>query len=347
MPFRFANQRALFTYKYHLPKDEIKQFFNSLIEPQQVAAIEIAHESGANEDIPYDHTHVVVDFGKQFNTQSQRRFDFTPAEGDFPESTIHPNIRTLTSKKAFEDALVYISKEDPECAHLKKTVIERIWDNDSIQDAFKGAKLRDVMAIETVMKHKPQVVERSRLEYMHEWQTNAADILENQPAHSRHIHWHYDPVGNTGKTFFVRKFYKDHPDSTVVFTQFGGQANTACVIKNFMENANRKPKVVLVDLARSFEDKMIYEPLENLKNGLITNLKYQGSFIEFDIPHVVVFANFLPKVRMLSLDRWMIYKFHSVEDVREMDVQLVDEQQQLEERKKIVFDNKSNLFSHE
>ena len=60
------------------------------------------------------------------------------------------------------------------------------------------------------------------------------------------------------------------------------------------------------DLARSVQERVPYEVMENFKNGGFLNTKYESKWVKFKIPHVVVFANFLPDRLKLSEDRWNI-----------------------------------------
>lgn len=43
-----------------------------------------------------------------------------------------------------------------------------------------------------------------------------------------------------------------------------------------------------------------------IKDGFITATKYVGGSMMFAEPHVIVFANFLPNVYAMSLDRWEV-----------------------------------------
>jgi len=66
---------------------------------------------------------------------------------------------------------------------------------------------------------------------------------------------------------------------------------------------------LFVNLARQCENhSRMYQYLECIKDGQITTQKYQGKSLEFDEPHIVVFANWPPHVNQVSLDRWKIYE---------------------------------------
>jgi len=46
--------------------------------------------------------------------------------------------------------------------------------------------------------------------------------------------------------------------------------------------------------------------MEELKDGVLFSGKYESKTKIYDIPHVIVFANFLPKENALSKDRLKI-----------------------------------------
>jgi hypothetical protein len=54
------------------------------------------------------------------------------------------------------------------------------------------------------------------------------------------------------------------------------------------------------------QNKVSYSSIECIKNGMITNTKYETGFKVFNPPHVVVFSNFPPDEEKLSADRWNI-----------------------------------------
>lgn len=66
------------------------------------------------------------------------------------------------------------------------------------------------------------------------------------------------------------------------------------------------PKIVIINLPRTTEGHVSYASIESLKDGLIQSGKYEGGFRMYKPPHVIIFANFLPTLEALSLDRWSI-----------------------------------------
>jgi len=58
--------------------------------------------------------------------------------------------------------------------------------------------------------------------------------------------------------------------------------------------------------ARSKENYISYEALEEIKDGLFFSGKYESGMVCINPPHVVVLCNFAPDESKLSKDRWVI-----------------------------------------
>jgi hypothetical protein len=116
----------------------------------------------------------------------------------------------------------------------------------------------------------------------------------------RHVLWYCDVEGGCGKTAFARFLIKNVPHTMFVST---GSAKDICyqIIKSPWT-----PEIVVFNLPRSAESGMSYAAVESLKDGIIFSGKYEGGAKIFPPPHVLVFANFLPDISKLSVDRWII-----------------------------------------
>jgi hypothetical protein len=133
---------------------------------------------------------------------------------------------------------------------------------------------------------------------MYAWQREVVDIVEREPD-DRKIHWFYEPDGNMGKTALA-KWLVVHKGA---FLFKGGSNDMANRII-----ANGAPKICVMNLARTQENYVSYQTLEDIKDGLVCSGKYEGGQLAFDSPHVLVFANFRPDETKLSLDRWDIVR---------------------------------------
>lgn len=67
-----------------------------------------------------------------------------------------------------------------------------------------------------------------------------------------------------------------------------------------------KPRVILIDYARDQESHISWQGIEEIKNGIFFNSKYESSMVIYNSPHVICFANFKPQEYKLSKDRWNI-----------------------------------------
>jgi len=129
---------------------------------------------------------------------------------------------------------------------------------------------------------------------LRDWQKILWEKLQEEPD-DRHILWYTDETGNQGKTWFSKylvavsgaAYYTNGKSGDIKFSYKG-------------------ERTVIFDLCRSTEERVNYEILETIKNGILFNTKYQSATRIFKIPHVVVFANFAPDRTKLSEDRWKI-----------------------------------------
>lgn len=124
------------------------------------------------------------------------------------------------------------------------------------------------------------------------WQTELARQL-GEIAHHRSIIWYYDAIGNKGKSYFARNY----PGANYYVT--GGKA------ADIFYGYQYEP-VVFFDLARMKQEIVQYDVMEAFKNGQFYSTKYESKLVRFNVPHVVVFSNFMPDQSKLSADRWDI-----------------------------------------
>ena len=131
--FRFQNQKCMLTYKTHVNKDDYKNFIVNKF--QNYKRLYIAHENGVNDPkTPYEHSHVVIDFGRRIDTRNARAFDF---------GGIHPHISKIINPTEWIKACKYITKEDKSFVleeDDRHTVANIIWGHESIQDAVRQCK---------------------------------------------------------------------------------------------------------------------------------------------------------------------------------------------------------------
>lgn len=130
-------------------------------------------------------------------------------------------------------------------------------------------------------------------EYLLSWQHTLIDELALSPD-PRKIIWLYDFLGNKGKSYLSRYL---------------------CCNKNAIEMPNKADatyytyegqRIVIWDLTKTAIDRVPYEAMEKVKNGMVISTKYVPIQKIFDQPHVVVFANYPPNENAWSKDRYDI-----------------------------------------
>lgn len=137
------------------------------------------------------------------------------------------------------------------------------------------------------------------------WQSEVLKELE-QESDSRTVRWIFDSVGNTGKSHF-QKSLVFRKNAVLI------PVDNAREMMRIRSTVRPQANIVLLNFTRTIADtKMldqIYSGIESIKDGLYVSTKYVGSFVVQEHPHVFVFANFLPRLESVSMDR---YKFSRI-----------------------------------
>lgn len=136
------------------------------------------------------------------------------------------------------------------------------------------------------------------------WQQAVVDIVEEDP-NPRAIHWIWESKGNAGKSWMTK--YLAAMYKACILTQ-GRKVDLAYIY------SKNPAKVVVFDLSRTQEPGEgrehcldgIYSLAEDLKNGLVTSVKYDSTTILTTGCHVIFFANFAPDMTKWSPDRYMV-----------------------------------------
>lgn len=141
---------------------------------------------------------------------------------------------------------------------------------------------------------------------LYPWQQFVKDLIQQEP-NDRDIYWFWEPIGNIGKTSFVKHILINNDDCIVV----DGKAADAIHGITEMVRKGKDPRVVFMDIVRTQEGKISYSAIEKIKNGMFFNTKYETGMVLYDCPHVIIFANWPPNIDALSKDRWQIYEIDS------------------------------------
>lgn len=133
------------------------------------------------------------------------------------------------------------------------------------------------------------------------WQAQFIQEMGKDGKNDRTIYWVRDTEGNQGKTWLTKYLYRVNPEVTA----WVHNGATKDLMKSIIQKASNL-ELVLFDLSRTNEERVNYDFIERVKNGMIQSTKYEVETIMIDSPTVVCFANFGPDVTKMSLDRWKI-----------------------------------------
>lgn len=305
--FRIANQRLFLTYKTHIDKQRVMAWMKEKFKAEE---IHICHENG-DETCPYPHSHLYVDFGKNFQSTNCRIFDW---------ENIHPNIQKVNSAKYINNCYEYLAKEDPDCKYCLDLVkkgfsIETILQKASPIEAMKDAKnANEALAISRLHENYGHIENKDSWDdsadddfELWNWQKEILSMITIKPTRKDMgaVNWIVDPGGQNGKSTLCRTLERNDSKHIAYIEGLGSSRDIVETI-----NAKRKNgwtgRVLLINLSRSSERFDFYNILENLSDGSMTRLKYNGGDIRYKAYHLMVFANWEPNVNRLSFDRWRI-----------------------------------------
>jgi hypothetical protein len=136
------------------------------------------------------------------------------------------------------------------------------------------------------------------------WQRELDQILQQQPDR-RQVIFIVDINGNSGKSWFADYYQKKYDEKCQILTPDR---------RNDMAYAVRIGiRWLFLDAPRSKQsDNIMYDFLENMKDGRIFSPKYDSHMKRFDPLHVVVCMNEFPDMTKLSRDR---YKIINVDEI--------------------------------
>lgn len=180
--------------------------------------------------------------------------------------------------------------------HVVKDAIKAGMTKSQVYDEYPDVAARypryvDTMCQEYLMSKTVRIME---VEARNEFQVVLLDMLSEDP-HPREILWFYDGTGGAGKTFMSKHLV----DTRGAFYTNGGRAGDITFAYNGQD-------VVIFDFVRDAAKYVNYGVIEQLKNGIMFSSKYESSMKRFNVPHVVVFANFLPPQGKFSRDRYAV-----------------------------------------
>lgn len=305
------NKRLLFTYKGHLDKCRLFDMFKELEGGKKFTFWRAAHEIGTSNEGDYKHTHVLVDFGYKRQTKNVRLWDYIDLE-DPEEENVHPNIQLVTTNAHWENCKKYIAKEDPENNDLKDpepVLFDNITRQETLTAALRTArKPTDFAGIEKAYSYRDR---RPTLDIpgLYPWQENLFKEFEASKD-KRKIFWVYDTVGSIGKSELIRYMLITLGTRKVL--------SLACVVNSYhgatiVQKSDAKGwdgGYMVIDIPRKTKSEDLeglYSFLEQVKNGMVTAMKFSGeTIILSQRTQILIFANLLPDFKAMTQDRWDI-----------------------------------------
>ena len=138
------------------------------------------------------------------------------------------------------------------------------------------------------------------IESLYPWQLDIEKNSLMEPD-GRTINWIFETEGNVGKSAFCKYMFVKH---NALVIQGGKLADIMNIIFNTdMDKVN----TLFIDVPRNNKNKISYNAVECILNGMITNTKYETGVKVFNPPNIFVFSNYAPDTAGLSEDRWKIY----------------------------------------
>jgi hypothetical protein len=139
------------------------------------------------------------------------------------------------------------------------------------------------------------------------WFKEVTKLNDIQP-NGRHVYWFYDKIGGCGKSMLAKYMFHTFDGKWIILNSLKSESRLYKILRTNLQ-CGWECHGVIADLTR-FESKpnSIYNNIERIKDGILKKSKNSAIEIEFDVPHLVIFSNKLPKVEYLSRDRWRIYE---------------------------------------
>lgn len=152
-------------------------------------------------------------------------------------------------------------------------------------------------------KDKPSLLTVDKMEAtgLFPWQQSIVD--EVHAYDDRRIHIVIDRTGNIGKSALCKYLYMKQ--DAVIVPPLMDEKDLMQYTMSFDPS-----KLYVIDMPRAMKKSKLnrlYSGIEQLKNGMMYDLRYHGKFRYIDEPNIIVFTNQPPKMSYLSRDRWCLW----------------------------------------
>ena len=262
--------------------------------------------------------HAAVYFYKRYReTSVKKKFNCAIVEPILDEGSFVKYLKTLQNETSDSCPIIFGKFETERQQHqVKKNKLffyaeklEKNGESETIIDTYENNP-DDIFLIKPAEKllHmkknadlKLKLLQQAKQVEWKPWQQHLFNSLAKEP-HPRRIFVIVDPVGNSGKSFFVQNYYRLFSTNTVLISNTR-DSDMLYVAKNALER-----RVILLDLSRSDANCINFGVIESLKNGFFVSSKYRSSIVDGPPPHFVIFTNSELDYKALSLDRWFIVR---------------------------------------
>jgi len=203
----------------------------------------------------------------------------------------------------FIEVIHHAHKGNPQAATRWARLHEMITEGKSlkeIHDELHEEAVKYSTGIEKLMHAREVARQRQEFETqfldceLYDWQLELIERLK-YPADDRAVIWIFDSVGNKGKSWLSRYLV-----AKMNAARFENASS-----KDIALAYNGEP-IVIFDFSRTVEERLNYQIIESIKNGILFSPKYNSCTKFFKSPHIVCFANWAPNLGAMSRDRWRV-----------------------------------------
>ena len=141
------------------------------------------------------------------------------------------------------------------------------------------------------------------------WPWQKAVLESRHDFDTRTVNYLFDPAGNNGKST-TASLAELHYDALALPLTYDPKQllESACDI--LMGKEQRVPGLCFIDLPRGIDPRKVGAFLiacEEIKKGKVCDMRHRYKEWWFDSPQIWVFANWLPDLNALSVDRWKLW----------------------------------------
>jgi len=163
-----------------------------------------------------------------------------------------------------------------------------------------------------VWNHPPKRATVRLISNLRPYQVWIENKIKEEPD-DRAIHWFFDYKGGKGKSSLCKYLIERHD---ALYISDGKKSDILNIVYNYV--LTKDLNCVLLDVPRSHTT-ISYKSLEEIKNGIICNTKYETGTKVINPPHIFVFANMLPDRSQFSEDRWNVYEIENDFNLTKLD----------------------------